>query len=238
MEAKIKHTKDGFLLRGLPTTRLDTFIDAAFAFATTMLVISVGSIPKNYEEFILALKGVPAFLASFIQIMIFWLGHRRWSRYYGIETPVTITISLSLIFVILVYVYPLKLIFTALFSWVSGGWFPSEFMVESAGELLGLFQIYGIGTAVLAGLLAWLFIKARGWKKQLELSKTEMLVTKSEIWSWLTIAVTGLVSALFAWLMPVEIAVYAGFIYASLPITMPAIAIYFSRQIEKERKTS
>jgi hypothetical protein len=48
--------KSGFRLRGIETTRMDTFIDAAFAFAVTMLVISVGDIPNNYDELIIALK--------------------------------------------------------------------------------------------------------------------------------------------------------------------------------------
>lgn len=45
--------KDGFRLRGTEMTRLETFLDAAFAFATTLLVISVGSIPENYQELII-----------------------------------------------------------------------------------------------------------------------------------------------------------------------------------------
>ena len=48
----------GFRLRGTEMTRLETFSDAAFAFAITMLVISVGKIPSNYQELILALKCV------------------------------------------------------------------------------------------------------------------------------------------------------------------------------------
>lgn len=50
-----------FRLRGLETTRLDTFIDAAFAFATTMLVISIGNILQNFSELILAFKTIPLF---------------------------------------------------------------------------------------------------------------------------------------------------------------------------------
>lgn len=69
-----------FRMRGLETTRMDTFDDAAFAFAVTMLVISIGNVPDNYKELIEALKGTPAFAMSFAAIIIFWLGHRRWSR--------------------------------------------------------------------------------------------------------------------------------------------------------------
>ena len=42
--------KNGFRLRGLNMTRLETFLDAAFAFATTLLIISIGSIPKNAKN--------------------------------------------------------------------------------------------------------------------------------------------------------------------------------------------
>lgn len=53
--------KQGFRLRGLEMTRLETFIDAAFAFAITILVISIGELPKNYGELVNALKDAPAF---------------------------------------------------------------------------------------------------------------------------------------------------------------------------------
>lgn len=71
--------------RGKEMTRLETFADASFAFAITLLVISVGKIPQNSEELILALKKVPAFALSFASIIWFWIGHRKWSRRYGLE---------------------------------------------------------------------------------------------------------------------------------------------------------
>jgi len=84
-ELETMPVQQGFRLRGTQMTRLETFLDAAFAFATTMLVISAGEIPKNYPELILALKEIPSFLASFLIIMLFWIGHRTWSRRYGLE---------------------------------------------------------------------------------------------------------------------------------------------------------
>ena len=108
--------QNDFYLRGLETTRLETFTDAAFAFAITMLVISVGDIPHTYNELILALKGTPAFLASFTAILLFWSGHRKWSRRFGLEDGRSIILSFALIFVMLVYVYPLRLLFSALFA--------------------------------------------------------------------------------------------------------------------------
>jgi hypothetical protein len=40
----------GFRVRGLEMTRLETFIDAAFAFAITMLVIAAQQIPDDIER--------------------------------------------------------------------------------------------------------------------------------------------------------------------------------------------
>ena len=65
---------DGFRLRGLEMTRLETFIDAAFAFAITMLVIAAQQIPDDIETLLAAFKNVPAFIASVIVVGIFWRG--------------------------------------------------------------------------------------------------------------------------------------------------------------------
>jgi hypothetical protein len=54
----------GFRLRGMEMTRLETFIDAAFAFAITMLVIAAQQIPDDIETLLAAFKNVPAFIAS------------------------------------------------------------------------------------------------------------------------------------------------------------------------------
>src|SRR5881392_812324 len=75
----------GFRLRGMEMTRLETFIDAAFAFAITMLVIAAQQIPDDIETLLAAFKNVPAFVASVIVLGIFWRGHWLWSRRYGLE---------------------------------------------------------------------------------------------------------------------------------------------------------
>src|SRR5262245_44889736 len=50
----------GFRLRRIAMTRLETFIDAAFAFAITMLVIASQQIPDDIETLLAAFKNVPA----------------------------------------------------------------------------------------------------------------------------------------------------------------------------------
>ena len=50
-----------FYKRGEQTTRLETFVDAAFAFALTLLVISFDAVPQNYQELMNALKSRSGF---------------------------------------------------------------------------------------------------------------------------------------------------------------------------------
>ncbi len=75
--------EDGFRMRGLEMTRIEVFVDAAFAFAVTMLVISFDTIPTSGPEVILAIKGIPAFIIAVIQLVWIWYTHNKWSRRYG-----------------------------------------------------------------------------------------------------------------------------------------------------------
>lgn len=58
-------------MRGEEMTRIETFVAAAFAFAVTMVVISLGSIPSTFGAFIQAVKQIPSFAASCA--IIFWI---------------------------------------------------------------------------------------------------------------------------------------------------------------------
>src|SRR6185503_7472521 len=92
---------DGFLERGASVTRLEAFVDAAFAFAVTLLVISLDHIPDSIPAMLDALKGTPAFAASFAQIAMFWLAHETWSRRFGLDDDRSSRLSLLLVFLVL-----------------------------------------------------------------------------------------------------------------------------------------
>lgn len=223
---KVLTQKNSFRLRGIEMTRLQTFMDAAFAFAMTMLVISVGEIPKDYSELLISLKEIPAFLFSAFVIMVFWLSHRSWSRQYGLEDNVTIFLSISLIFVLLVYIYPLRLMFSALFTWISNGWFPSRFVVYAISELIGLFSIYGFGLFAIAGIISLLYLRALLKKSVLQLSDLEIHKTKMGITSLSAVSITGLISAVLVLVLPENIALLSGFLYLTIPISMALVGFY------------
>ena len=90
----------GFRLRGLEMTRLETFIDAAFAFAISMLVIAAQQIPDNIQTLLAAFKNVPTFVCSIAVLGIFWRGHWLWSRRYGLEDGASILISWAMLSII------------------------------------------------------------------------------------------------------------------------------------------
>lgn len=225
----------GVRQRGLEMTRLETFCDAAFAFSVTILVISSGGVPGSYRELIAALKDVPAFAASFASIAGFWVAHRSWSRRYGLDDMPATILSLMMVFVMLVYVYPLKMMFSAFASFASGGWLPTSFAMEKVGDMLGLFVIYGVGFAAQTGMLAALYAHALR-VPALRLDPRERLLTRQKIVMFAVMGSAGLVSALFAAVMPTRIAVFAGFVYMALPVVMPVLAIRQARKAELRAK--
>src|SRR5256885_16590980 len=97
----------GFRLRGIAMTRLETFIDAAFAFAISMLVISAQQIPDNIEALLAAFKNVPTFICSIAVLGIFWRGHWFLGRRYGLGVRVPILISVVLDVTSMIFIYPL-----------------------------------------------------------------------------------------------------------------------------------
>ncbi len=205
-----------FRLRGLEVTRLDTFIDAAFAFVLTLLIISFDEIPSNYAEMMAAAKRIPAFAASFAMLMMFWLQHRRWSRRYGIENLSSILLSLTLIFVVLVYVYPLRMIFEGLFSNLSGGYLPTSFSITSYDQARTLIVFYSVGFFAMSLLISQLYRTAMRSSTLLALNQVELRKTRFHVQFWGLAASFGLLSILLALVLPDGWITVAGYMWFAL----------------------
>src|ERR1700756_5938679 len=135
----------GCRLRGMEMTRLETFIDAAFAFAISMLVIAAQQIPDNIQTLLSAFKNVPTFVCSIAVLGIFWRGHWLWSRRYGLEDGASILISWGMIVTILIYIYPLKAIFSSMWFLLSGGRLGHVLGPHSETEVRALFAVFALG---------------------------------------------------------------------------------------------
>ena len=215
-------TRNGFRQRGMEMTRLETFTDAAFAFVVTLLVVGGGdSVPMNFDEMINALKQVPAFIASFANIMWFWYAHHVWSRRFGLEDVTSVLLSLALVLIVLIYVYPLKAIYSGAMQFFSGGFLTSYFGISSIDDLRSMFVIFGTAYAALSSMIALLYRHALRLEKNLLLDAVEKFDAHTEKGFWLTNAGIGAVSSLLALTLPDGLIVIAGMFYGFLGILMP-----------------
>ena len=153
----------GFRLRGMEMTRLETFIDAAFAFAISMLVIAAQQIPDNIQTLLAAFKNVPTFVCSIAVLGIFWRGHWLWSRRYGLEDSVSILISWAMIVTILIFIYPLKAIFGAMWYLLSSGQVGQPFSLHTTeSQARTIFAIYALGLIAISAEI--LLLNLRAWQ--------------------------------------------------------------------------
>jgi len=231
----------GYRLRGEAMTRIEVFSDAAFAFAVTMLVISLSAIPRNYEELILAIKGIPAFAVSFAVIMVLWVAHRRWSRRFGLDDGMSTFLTLALIFVILVYVYPLRIMINILFFAMSGGWFPSHFVLTQSSDVAGLVVFYGVGFFLVSSIQLGLYLRVAARKKELCLSRLEQILVKEEQRIWLVQAVVALLAASCAAIFMHSWGYLSGCLLGLTPILIPLATMSLRKQrkaLQKEETSS
>jgi hypothetical protein len=222
--------KEGFRLRGTAMTRIETFTDAAFAFALTLLVVSL-DVPASYAELLEALRGVPAFAFSASLLMLFWHGHHAWSRRYGLDDTPTIVLSCLLVFTVLVYVYPLRLLVKASTSFLSQivGLPTEPFVLSSAAEVNRLFFIYGAGFVVMSGCLVLLDLHAWRRRQALDLNRIERFVTLADLTAWSIVGGVGLLSMLVAVLAPNHPGL-PGWTYMILAVVMPIFGLRSGRR--------
>lgn len=222
---------DGFKQRGEAMTRLETFVDAAFAFAVTLLVVGGGdSIPTNFSDLVLAMQQVPAFAASFANIMLFWYAHHVWSRRFGLDDWGSAILSLLLVFVVLVYVYPLKALYSGAIEFFSGGLLPSYFSLQSVDDVRVMFIIFGTAYVALSGVIVLLNRHALKQQERLQLSELEVYETRSTIQHWLINMAVPCASILLAFAASDAWLVSAGMIYAVFGLLLPWHAIQRGRR--------
>jgi hypothetical protein len=219
----------GFRLRGLEMTRIEVFVDAAFAFAVTMLVISFDEIPRTFDEMVTALKGTPAFILGVAELVWLWYEHNIWSRRYGLEDKTTIVLSASLVMVVLVYIYPMRLMFQGLFGWMTGGYLPYGMDINTFDELRFMFVFLGIGFALLCLVFLLLYGHALRQRERLLLNEHETFFTRSTMLVWAGSTAICLLAAVVAMVLPATLVPWSGFTYMLLMVWSPAVHMVRAR---------
>ncbi|MDG2523573.1 TMEM175 family protein [Caulobacter segnis] len=205
--------------------RLDAFVDAAFAFALTLLIITGGLPPATMADLALALGRIPAFAASFALIILFWMQHRAFGRITARRDGWATGFSLGIVFVMLIYVFPLRLLAESTLHFVFGKRLPGRGLIASFADLRTLYMVYGLGFGLLAALFAGLFAAAL---RAPDITETGRVEARLTVRIWTMIAVIGLLSILAAAFVPISAAPWLpGSIYGVIPL---AVWLLASRQ--------
>jgi hypothetical protein len=197
MSATGKRLPDGFRQRGEQITRLETFVDAAFAFSLTLLAIVFNDLPDTVAELGEALRRVPTFAICFLLLGVFWVSHNRWSRRFGLDDTMSTVLSMALVLVVMIYVYPLRMVTSAGLSLLTGGWVPNE-LGGLGGDWLQdvqtVFMVYAVGFGAMAGLIWGLNAHALRLADALQLDAGERHATQTEIGIHRIMTVSALIS--------------------------------------------
>ena len=224
---------NGFRLRGMQMTRLETFIDAAFAFAISMLVIAAQQIPDNVQALLAAFRNVPTFVCCIAVLSIFWRGHWLWSRRYGLEDGASILISWTMIVTILIFIYPLKAIFGAMWYLLSDGQVGQRFSQHTTEtQERTIFAIYALGLIAISAEILLLYLRAWHLREPLRLNARERLLTRGELTGWSVPVGVGIVALIFALTLPTEQIPWSGWIYFSMIILVPLHAFLRKRGLK------
>src|ERR1700761_3386991 len=104
-----------FVWRSHEPSRLETFSDAVFSFAITLIMVSL-EVPRTFDELFEVFKGFFSFACCFGILFMIWNTQNIYFRRYGLNDAYITFLNGMLLFVVLMYVYPLKFLFTAMFS--------------------------------------------------------------------------------------------------------------------------
>ena len=214
-----------FRWRSHEISRIEGLSDAVFAFAVTLLVVSL-EVPKTFTELMAAMRGFGAFAVCFTLLFVVWFNQYKFFRHYGLTDNFTVVFNGVLLFVVLFYVYPLKFVFTFFIDQLTGGHgevrLPNgtvESMIDSPDQVAKLMIIFGAGYMAVFTVFALLYWHGYRKRTELDLNELELFDTRTDIRESLLnvgIAAISVAVAVFGG----RFAATSGMIYMLTPIIM------------------
>jgi uncharacterized membrane protein len=205
---------NGFQFRGHEVRRIEAFSDAVFAFAVTLLIVSL-EVPKSFEELMVTMRGFFAFGVSFLLLMLIWYEQNIFFRRYGLDDLTTIILNCTLLF--------------------SGQIYGDDHspLIMKITDIPKLMVIYGTGYIFIYLLFSFMYIHALKKRDELKLTAAEIFDTKTKFYKNAILIIIGLISVIITLILDFEKAGFAGFVYFLIG---PAFSVFFRFRANRKQK--
>jgi len=214
--AQLQRRSTSIEWRSHEPSRLETFSDAVFAFALTLIIVSV-EVPKSFDDLIVTMKGTLSFAVCFAALFQIWNSQNIFFRRYGMKDEITIFLNAVLMFVVLIYAYPLKFLSILLFVRQTYTLNGHEYPMINDNQVSLLMIIYGAGFMVNYLLFFLMHLNALKNAVVLKLTRSEIYQTKTITYMNLIGAGIGLTAILMAAFLPLQYQGLSGFTYFLIP---------------------
>ncbi|WP_444996895.1 TMEM175 family protein [Aliikangiella sp. IMCC44359] len=238
-----------FRWRGGDVSRIEGISDGVFAITITLLVVSTAA-PSSFYDMWQLIKDLPAFIASFILIMMAWHYHFLFFRRFGLEDTKTSIINSAFLFIIMFFAFPLKFLCTFLWYLIIGDSTSELFLVPEGysfgglvapeqANLVNYFQrcsmmyLYGFGLIGVFGLLAMLQYRAYSLREKLELDQLELTMTINAALHHLITVVIAVLSVILLYITGHP--GVSGFIYFLMPFSHGIMGWLGGKRITKAK---
>ena len=191
----------GFRWRGREISRIEGLSDAVFAFAVTLLVVSLEA-PKRFDDLLRLMHGFVSFGICFALLLMIWHAQYIYFRRYALDDMPSFMLNAALLFVVAFYVYPLKFLFSIFVNALTG-----YHELDAAGKVIQqmtgrdwrpLMEIYSAGFIALYVIFALLYRHAYRLRHELELTPMEVYETRGVVQENLLMIGIGTISLVLA----------------------------------------
>lgn len=230
--AKLTEKKNSIRWRSHEPTRLETFSDAVFAFAVTLVIVSL-EVPKTFDELFETMKGFLSFGACFIILFLIWNSQNIFFRRFGITDAWTSALNGALLFLVLTYTYPLKFLFSLVFSGnvtINHG---QRMAMISDAQVPTLMYVYDTGYALIYLLFYLMYKHAHRHAEKLELTPYEVFETKSQMYLNIINTMIGVLGIVITIILPQGFKGASGYTYMLIPV---AYWLFFSQRERQSKK--
>lgn len=198
------------------SSRIEAFSDAVFAFAATLLVVSVG-MEESSSVIKIDWLAFIGFAVSFFVLLALWWLHYNFFRRTKYVDGFIIALNAVLLFVVLYYVFPLKSLINSM----------TGLQRLSLDEVSELFQLYSLGFFLIFLCLALMYYRAFVKTKADDLNYDLLFYTR-HFGIYVLVALLSIVLAKsklgMAWILP-------GMIYMLLGPLCYFHGVYFAKKI-------